>query len=95
MLRKNFAIALMLWLAGFFIIGYGVWSFQAGHLMVLLYLGAGTLLYIIAAFTLRCGQCRLPILLRPRSIFGVEFFTWSLLPPKQCGRCGSPLTTGC
>ena len=89
--RRRYAIALALWLAGFFLVGYGVWSFQAGHLMVLIYTAGSALAYIIYAFAARCANCRWPVLLRPRRILGMDLFTWSILPPTQCRHCGKPL----
>jgi len=37
------------------------------------------------------GQCRRPVLLKPSSFYGFDLYIWSLLPPKQCGHCDSPL----
>jgi DNA-directed RNA polymerase subunit RPC12/RpoP len=89
--RRRFAIALVLCLAGFFLVGYGVWSFQAGHLMVLVYVGLSALAYLIYAFAARCPHCRWPVLLRPRRWLGMDIFTWSILPPTRCRHCGRPL----
>jgi hypothetical protein len=84
-------IVLALWLAGFFLAGYGVWSFQGGELMLLAYLASGAVAYIICAFASRCPHCRWPMLLRPRRVFGIDLYTWSILPPAQCRHCGKPL----
>jgi DNA-directed RNA polymerase subunit RPC12/RpoP len=89
--RAIHGIVLLVWLMGFFLMGFGVWGFQAGHLMVIVYLLAGVALYGSAAFVNRCPKCRMPILLRPRKFLGMEFFTWSILTPARCGHCGEPL----
>jgi hypothetical protein len=89
--RNRYVIVLTVWLVCFLLVGYGVWSFQAGHLMVLIVIGAGVLAYILYAFAARCPHCRRPVLLRPRRVLGMDLFTWSILPPKQCRHCGKPL----
>ena len=89
--RAIHGIVLLVWLMGFFLMGFGVWGFQAGHLMVMGYLMTGVVIYIFAAFINRCPRCRMPILLRPRKFLGMEFFTWSILTPARCGHCGEPL----
>jgi predicted acyltransferase len=89
--RKKHRIILALWVAGFFLIGYGVWSFQAGHLMVVLYLAGSALAYIVYAFSARCPHCRWPVLLRPCNLLGIELFVWSLAAPDLCRQCGRPL----
>ena len=82
---------LFLWLAGFLFLGFGVWSFQGGELMILIYLVLSVIIYAAYAFLARCPKCGMPILLRPRTFFGVEFFTWSLLPPERCRHCDTAL----
>jgi len=89
--RRRYAIVLVLCLLGFFLVGYGVWSFQAGHLMVLIYVAVSALAYIIYAFAVRCPHCRWPVLLRPHRCLGMDLFTWSVIPPTQCRHCGKPL----
>jgi hypothetical protein len=89
--RKRNLIVLVAWLAGFFLAGYGVWSFQGGELMLLAYLGLGVLAYVVYAFAARCPHCRWPILLRPRRPLGIDLYTWSFLPPARCRHCGRPL----
>jgi hypothetical protein len=84
-------IVLLVWLAGFFLAGFGVWGFQAGHLMVMGYLLVGVVIYILAAFLMRCPKCRMPVLLRPRKVLGMELYTWSILTPDQCRHCGEIL----
>lgn len=89
--RSRSRIFLAAWTAGFFATGYGVWSLQAGHLMLLAYIAASVIGYGIYAFTARCPDCRMPVLLRPLKLFGIELYLWSLLAPKQCRHCGKPL----
>lgn len=91
MRRKRCSIVLALWTAGFFLAGYGVWSFQGGELMLILYLAGGMIAYLVAAFGMRCPHCRMPVLLRPRTFLGIELFAWTVLPPKACRHCGEPL----
>jgi multisubunit Na+/H+ antiporter MnhE subunit len=89
--RTKHTIILIVWLIAFFLIGSGVWSFQAGELMLIGFLMASLVVYILAAFLLRCPKCRMPVLLRPRKFLGMELFTWSILTPSKCRHCGEPL----
>jgi len=84
-------IVLLVWLMGFFLMGFGVWGFQAGHLMVIVYLLSGAALYSIAVFVNRCPNCRMPLLLKPVKLLGMDLYRWALLTPKRCGHCGEVL----
>ena len=75
----------------FFVLGLNAWNFQAGHLMMIIYLIASVLIYIIYAFLARCPHCKAPVLLKPVKCLGMELFLWSLLAPDQCGHCGERL----
>jgi len=86
--RALHMIVLLAWLTGFFLMGFGVWGFQAGHLMVMGYLLAGVVLYIFAAFMNRCPKCRMPLLLKPMKLLGMDLYRWTLLTPGRCGHCG-------
>ncbi len=79
------------WLAAFFLLGFVVWELQAGHLMIFIFLALSMLAYGIYAFTARCARCRMPILLRPVRLFGMEIYRWSLLVPERCHHCGKLL----
>ena len=79
------------WLALFFLIGFGVWDFQAGHLMVLAYLALTVIVHILYAFLVRCPDCRVPLLLKPLKVYGMELYFWSLLPPERCRHCNRKL----
>jgi hypothetical protein len=89
--RTKHNIILLAWLAGFFLVGSGVWSFQAGHLMILIYFAASMIMYMVYAFLAKCPRCRKPVLLRPLQFFGMEIYTWSLLTPVNCRHCGAQL----
>ncbi len=82
----------MAWLAVFFVLGFGVWSFQAGHLMIIIYLVLSALVFVIYAFMARCPRCRVPILLKPVSLYGIRFYLWSLAAPERCRHCGEKLS---
>ena len=82
---------LLAWLAAFLLLGFSVWNFQAGHLMVIAFLFLSAGMYVLYAFLARCPRCRLPILLRPARIFRVEFYVWSILMPGRCRHCGTTL----
>ena len=84
-------IILMTWLASFFLLGYGVWSFQAGHLMIIVYFVLSALVYGIYAFPARCPRCSMPILLRPVRLCGMQLYLWSLMAPERCRHCGETL----
>ena len=84
-------IILMTWLASFFLLGYGVWSFQAGHLMIIVYFVLSALVYGIYAFTARCPRCSMPILLRPVRLCGMQLYLWSLMAPERCRHFGETL----
>jgi len=86
--RTKCNIAVLVWLAGLFLVGFGVWNFQGGQLMILIYLVAGMIIYMLYAFMVRCPKCRYPILLRPHRIFGMEIYTWSIAVPVNCRHCG-------
>jgi hypothetical protein len=89
--RAKHKIILIIWLITFLLMGSGVWSFQAGHLMIIGFFMASLVLYILAAFLMRCPKCRMPVLLRPRKFLGMELYTWSLLTPERCRHCGEIL----
>ena len=89
--RTRQRIVLAAWFAGFLLLGSGVWSFQAGELMVIGYLAASVIIYLIYAFAARCPKCRMPVLLRPRKFLGIELYTWSLFAPRACRHCGEHL----
>ncbi|MEK6743193.1 MAG: hypothetical protein AABZ15_06275 [Nitrospirota bacterium] len=89
--RTIHGIVLLVWVVGFFLMGFGVWGFQAGHLMVMGYLLAGVVIYILAAFINRCPKCRMPLLLKPMKLLGMDLYRWTLLTPARCGHCGEAL----
>jgi hypothetical protein len=89
--RTKHKIILTIWLAVFFLLGFGVWGFQAGHLMLAGYVFLSALMYVFYAFLVRCPECRVPILLRPFKILGVEIYLWSILAPERCRHCGVAL----
>ncbi len=90
--RVKHKIILMAWFASFFLLGFGVWSFQAGHLMIIVYLVLSALVYGIYAFTVRCPRCGSPILLKPVRLFRVQIYYWSLVAPERCRQCGETLS---
>jgi hypothetical protein len=79
-------------LAAFFLLGIGVWNFQAGHLMVIIFILLSGVLYGLFAFLARCPRCKAPVLLRPFSVFGMEFYVWSIVMPRRCRHCGEALS---
>ena len=89
--RTRQLLVLAAWCAGFLLLGYSVWSLQAGSLMVIGYVAAGVMVYVIRALFIRCPKCRMPVLLRPRKFLGMELYTWSILTPSRCRHCGEPL----
>ena len=89
--RAKHKLALAAWVACFFLLGFGVWSFQAGHLMIVVFLFLSIVLYTIYALAARCPECRFPVLLRPFKAGKIELYTWSLLAPNECRNCGRPL----
>lgn len=90
-LRSKHKMIMMAWFITFLLMGSGVWGFQAGHLMVIGFFMASIVIYILAAFLMRCPKCRMPVLLRPRRLLGMELYTWSLLTPERCRHCGEML----
>jgi hypothetical protein len=89
--RARQLLLLAAWYAGFLLLGYAVWSLQAGSLMVIGYVAASVVLYVIRALFTRCPNCRMPVLLRPQKVLGMELYTWSLFAPSACRHCGEPL----
>ncbi|MHB8846375.1 MAG: hypothetical protein ACYC7L_16700 [Nitrospirota bacterium] len=89
--RSKHKIILVAWLIAFFLIGSGVWGFQAGQLMIIGFFMASLVFYILAALLMRCPKCRMPVLLRPRKFLGMELYTWSILTPDRCRHCGETL----
>ncbi len=85
-------IVLIIWLALFFLLGFVVWSFQAGHLMIVAYFILSVIIYVFYAFLTRCPQCGFPILLKPMKILGMELYMWSILAPGKCRHCGAKLS---
>ncbi len=92
--RMKHKIVLMAWLALFFILGFCVWSFQAGHLMILIYLVLSVLVYGVYAVTARCPGCGMPILLRPVRLCRMQLYLWSLTAPERCRHCGGGFREG-
>ncbi len=89
--RAKHKLVLVAWLALFFIMGSAVWSFQGGELMLLLFLIVSVVAYVVFAFAARCKQCRMPLLLRPVKVLGMDLFVWSLLTPEKCRHCGEAI----
>ena len=87
-MRKRYHTASAAWLAGFFVLGFVAWRLMAGHLIVLLYLAAGVVAYLVAAFRARCPDCRWPALLKPITCLGMELYRWTILMPRACRHCG-------
>ena len=85
--RTTHKIIVVSWLRCLFFLGYGVWSFQGGELMILAFFVVSIIAYILYAFLARCPACRMPLLLRPLIIFGMELYVWSLLTPERCRHC--------
>ncbi len=89
--RSKHKIIVIGWIAGFFLLGSGVWSFQGGELMIIAYTFLGAFAYAIYAFLARCPQCGMPLLIRTRIFFGMEIYTWSLLTPLRCRHCNAEI----
>jgi len=90
-LRRRHQLVLGVWFIVFLLLGFGVWEFQAGHLMIIGFFMASLVGYILAAFLMRCPKCRMPVLLRPWKFLGMELFTWSIVTPTHCRHCGEEL----
>jgi len=87
--RRTRSIAVLAaWIALFFLLGLGVWSFQGGELMLIVYLIGSAIIYVLCAFLIRCPHCRMPLLLVPIRLLGMELFRWSILLPDRCRHCG-------
>ena len=82
---------LIIWLAVFFLLGLGVWNFQAGHLMLIGYFAVSAVLYLFYAFLRRCPWCRMPLLLKPVRCLGIEIYLWTFTIPPHCRHCGEPV----
>ena len=87
--RGKHILLLSAWLAAYFLFGFGVWSFQAGHLFVLLFLAASVLVYMLYGLSARCPKCSMPVLVRRIRLFGMELYLWSILTPERCRNCGA------
>jgi hypothetical protein len=93
MVRRSIYHGILLaWLASFILLGFSVWGFQAGHLMVVVFFFLSAVLYTLYAFLARCPRCRTPVLLRPVRAFGMEFYGWSIIMPGKCRSCGTALS---
>ena len=90
-LRKRHQLAWTAWTVVFLLLGFGVWEFLAGQLMLLVFIGLSMVVYVLYAFLARCPRCRMPVLLRPRKVLGIEFYTWSCVAPDACRHCGAEL----
>ncbi len=89
--RTRSLIVLSGWAGMFFLLGFGVWSFQAGELMLIVYLILSAIAYALYAFLVRCPHCGMPVLLAPVRILGMDLYSWSVLVPEHCRHCGKPL----
>jgi hypothetical protein len=85
--RTIHKIIVVSWLALFIFLGYGVWSFQGGELMILAFFLISSIAYMLYAFLARCPACNMPLMLRPLTLFGMELYVWSLLTPERCRHC--------
>jgi len=45
----------------------------------------------LAFILIRCEHCGYPVHKRERTLFGATFPTWSVLVPRRCLRCHSPI----
>ena len=90
--RSIYHLVLVTWLAAFMLLGFFGWTLQAGHLMLVLFLALSCMLYVLAAFFIRCPRCRTPVLLRPVKFFVLDIYLWSIVMPRKCRRCGTVLT---
>jgi len=89
--RTTQKIIALAWLAGFFVVGFGAWNFQGGEFMLIGYALLGAAGYMICAFSYRCPKCRMPVLLKPLRLLGIEIYLWSFVAPQVCRHCGEPL----
>jgi hypothetical protein len=86
--RGRSIIVLTAWGTIFFLLGFSVWSFQGGELMLIAYLIVSVIVYVMYAFLVRCPHCRKPVLLAPVRILGMNLYRWSILLPESCRHCG-------
>ncbi len=89
--RSKHKLILVCWIVLFFLLGFDVWNFQAGELMLIIFMAASFLAYALYAFLGRCSKCRVPVLLKPVRIMGMDLFLWSLITPDRCRHCGEPI----
>ncbi len=89
--RGKQKIVYVVWLSLFLLLGFASWRLQAGIVLVLTYMLISILFYWIYAFSVKCPNCRMPVLLKQHTFLGAEFYTWSLLTPGKCRHCGHPL----
>ena len=59
--------------------------------MLIVYLTASVIIYILYALLARCPRCGMPFLLRPRKVLGMDLYTWAILTPERCRHCGADL----
>jgi hypothetical protein len=86
--RARSIAVLLVWATVFFLLGFGVWNFQGGELMLIAYLVLSVIVYVLYAFLARCPHCRKPLLLAPVRILGMHLYRWSILLPESCRHCG-------
>ncbi len=85
--RSKNRLILLIWLFLFFLLGIGVWHFQAGHLMLVMFLTITVFVYGVYAFSVKCPVCGRLIMLKPLRMLGLTIYMWTLLIPARCRHC--------
>ncbi len=84
-IRARFRFALASWLVlGMLVL---IWAVHYGGFRILLLFA---LQFSIAAYclSLRCPQCKKPVLHNPIRLFGNQIYIWTSWIPKRCPKCG-------
>ena len=66
----------------------------AAHLLSKLFLFGLVILLVVCGsyvLSLRCAQCRNPVVHNPTNFLGVRMWMYTSWVPDQCSKCGSPL----
>lgn len=87
-IRTKFKLLVGMWLISGSILLLGA-MYLTPYFLIPLFVVFGLIGFY--SMSLRCPNCRKPVLFNPIKIFGKEIFIWTSWIPKKCTKCGIDL----
>lgn len=87
-MRLKFRIAILIWMTSGSILALGT-IYLTEYLLIPLII----ITFLIGGYclSLRCPNCRKPVLHNPVKIFDMELYIWTSSIPSKCSKCGTVL----